>query len=209
MRSTATLAIAAARIRSLRPVVFVLVLISAGAGIGVQALREPVPLLLTSLLFMSAVAIAIAYANRPPLQGPLAGVEESAPLFGRERARANAIVPGAVVLLCASAQYVGTRALGHGTVPAILFLLSAIGGITALTIALSVPLRSRWNRALYAALAIGGALLSGGLAAFVLFATRSQAAATAAALAVALPVGFVALRQYGEALARYDPLPGA
>ncbi|MBV8727183.1 MAG: hypothetical protein JO233_05305, partial [Candidatus Eremiobacteraeota bacterium] len=38
--------------------------------------------------------------------------------------------------------------------------------------------------------------------------TQSDLAAVLAAIGVALMIGIVALRQYGEALARYDPLPG-
>lgn len=208
MRSAATLAIAVARTRSLWPAGLGLLAISAGAGAWLRALSAPAAWLLTSLLATSAIAIAIAYANsRSPQHNAFAAMDEAAPLFGRQRARANAIVPSALVLLSAGAQYAGAHITTPAAVPTIFFLLNAVGGVTALLIALSVPLRSRWNRALYAALSIGGALLCGGLGAAVFWTTRSQAAAAAVAVVVALCVGFVALRQYGEALARYDPLP--
>jgi len=205
--STATLAIAASRARALWLPACALVFLSVAAGAGSNILQTSSVRIVSNVVFTALVAIAVAYLNgRAMRNDPFAAVEEAAPLFGRQWARANAIFPTAVVLLCSAAQYAVPLWLrDHAALT--FFAINAIAALTALPIALSVPLRSQWNGVLYAALSIVGALFCTAFGAAMLQATRNGAIAVSASAGLALILVFLALRQYGEALARYDPVP--
>ncbi len=208
MRSAATFAIVASRGRLLWPAAALLIAISALAGAAIQAVSPITTRIAANALVTALVAIAVAYANGTATRtDPFATVEEAAPLFGRQRARANAIVPGAVVVLCAVAQYLGAMwrlSAGFTLTP---FIVDTAAALAALSIGLSVPVRSKWNRVLYALFALGAALLCAAFGSAVGNSTQSNLGAIAASSGVAAMIGFLALRQYGETLARYDPLP--
>ncbi len=232
----ATLAIVKSRLRTLWPAMAVLLVVSAVFGwfqqntltsFAVQnqiLLDEPTAWLFGPLFFTTAIAIAVAYANTRRSQNDLfAFCEESAPLFGRQRARASAIVPVAAVLGCCIAEYVGARLNPNYGTPPTFFVFDAIGAVTAMLIALSIPLRSRWNKALYVFLSFGVAILCGSIVVAAInytndwievlmgnayFRDFNDVWGAIAELAFATLVGFIAIRQYGESLARFDPLPG-
>ena len=119
--------------------------------------------------------------------------EQSAPLYGRELARATALVP-CIIVLCACALYWSVSAW-FAPPPAPLVLLSASAICAAALTALCGTLRKGAARLLYIGIACAPAVLA--------FALSQWALAGIGACAI---VGFVALRQYGEALARYDPV---
>lgn len=235
--AAATLAIAKSRLRTLWPVTIALLLSSATFGWFQQntlsafaatqhvLLAEPAAWLFGPLIFTTALAIAIAYANtRRSHCDIFAFCEESAPLFGRVRARASAIVPCILVLACCAAEYLGARVNPNYITPPTFFVFDAIGAVTAMLVALSIPLRSRWNKLLYALLAFGVSVLCGIIAIAAITYTNdwievmmgdayfrdfNDLWGAIAELAFATLIGFIAIRQYGEALARFDPVPGA
>ncbi|MDP9018994.1 MAG: hypothetical protein M3N19_11840 [Candidatus Eremiobacteraeota bacterium] len=231
----ATLAIVKSRFRTLWPIMFGLFLLSGAFGWFQQnslsqfahqnnvLLNEPEAWLFGPLIFTTAIAIAIAYANtRNSARDIFAFCEESAPLFGRHRARASALAPIFIVAICCLAEYIGARLNPNYVTPPTFFVFDAIGAITAMMIALSIPLRSGWNKVLYALLALSASLLCGFIvttavtytndAILVLmgdnyFGAFNDLWGGLAELGFAILLGFVALRQYGEALARFDALP--
>ena len=231
----ATLAIVGSRLRTLWPLAVLLVALSAGFGWFQQnsisqfvnqndvLLDEPTAWLFGPLFYTSALAIVIAYANtRRSKYDIFSFCEESAPLFGRQRARATAIVPLLIVFACCVAEYAGARVNPNYVTPPTFFVFDAVGAIVAMMIALSVPLRSKWNKGLYVFLAFGAAVLCGCIVVSTIlftndavqvlmgsdyFAQLNDVWGGLAEVAFAVLIGFIALRQYGEALARYDPLP--
>lgn len=234
--SQATLAIVKSRLRTLWPATVVLLIISAAFGwfqqntltsFGIEnhiLLDEPTAWLFGPLFFTTAIAIAVAYANTRRSQNDIfAFCEESAPLFGRQRARASAIVPVLIVFACCIAEYLGARLNPNYSTPPTFFVFDAIGALTAMLVALSIPLRTRWNRALYVFLAFGSSILCGIIVVAAISYTNdwievmmgnayfqdfNDLWGAIAELAFATLIGFVAIRQYGEVLARFDPLPG-
>ncbi|HTX58359.1 MAG TPA: hypothetical protein VMH02_01695 [Verrucomicrobiae bacterium] len=146
--------------------------------------------------FCGLCGIGLALAGGPGRRPHLDACERSAPLFGRQLARAKATVPcvaAAIALLCYE-----LGAAAGGVAPLWWSVVAALASVTATTlVALCATIRSGSSRALYLALA-------------------AMTTATAYALASSLPVAFelafcaaaafLALRQYGEALARYDPV---
>lgn len=130
----------------------------------------------------------------------------AAPLYGRELARAHAILPCAFALSFPFGMALGLSLDAFVTrtpsPPAALMLVAALAlgqPVTAL-IALSGSLRRGRDRALYIALAVAAG------AAIELAGAFGGAIAFAGDAVAALVIGFVALRAFGETLARYDPL---
>ena len=149
------------------------------------------------VMFCSFVGILMALAQSPGRYPHLDRCEQSAPLFGRELARAKALVPciGAALatLAYAAAAFVG------GAPNAPLTLVVALAAVIATTlIALSATLRLGSSRALYVLLAA--------LAGAIAYALAVVAHSLLAELGFCAVASFLALRQYGEALARYDPI---
>lgn len=173
------------------------------------------------LLLSSAACALLAYLQRfddAPAQfagclvfGTLAGVavallqrgggrfrelelcEQSAPLYGRELARATALVP-CIIVLCACALYWTVSA--WFAQPQAAFVAVSAGATAAATLtSLCATLRRGAARLLYVLIACALGIIA--------FALSNWAVADVAACAAA---GFIALRQYGEALARYDPV---
>ena len=235
MRGAATFAIVKSRFRTLWPVTLLLIVLSAAFGWFQQnslsqfanqstiSLDEPTAWLFGPLLYTTALAIALAYANtRRSSNDIFAFCEESAPLFGRQRARASALVPCIIVFACCIAEYVGARLNPNYITPPTFFAFDAVGAIAAMLVALSIPLRTKWNRALYVFLAFGAAIVCGIIVVAAVaytndwievfmgntyFSEFNDVWGAVAEAAFATLIGFIALRQYGEALARYDPLP--
>lgn len=149
------------------------------------------------LFLLSLLGIAMALAQSPGLYQYLDRCEQSAPLFGRELARAKALVPCAAAALAALAYACAQSLRDAPAVPPT--LLIAIAAVAAGTLtALSATIRRGAARVLYVTLA---AASSG--AAYVLVAVARSVPGELAFCAV---ISFFALRQYGEALARYDPI---
>ncbi len=184
-------AVLRARLYAQRRVVFYSCAAAFVAGL-VQPAGIAAPLFLCSLL-----GIALALAQSPGLHPHLDRCEQSAPLFGRELARAKALVP-CVAAALAALVYAGAQLL-RGAPDVSLNLPIALAAVIAATlIALSATIRRGLARALYVLLAAAAV----GAAYALAFETRSPLAE----IAFCAIVAFFALRQYGEALARYDPI---
>lgn len=150
------------------------------------------PLFLCSLL-----GITLALAQSPGLHPHLDSCEQSAPLFGRHLARAKALVPCVAAALAVAIYAVAEALRGTPGIP-ITFLI-ALGAVVAATLtALSATIRRGAPRVLYVALAAGVTVAS--------YALVAEAHSILAQLSLCAIVAFFALRQYGEALGRYDPI---
>ncbi len=119
--------------------------------------------------------------------------EQSAPLYGRELARATAMVP-CVIALAAVGAYWGISALFRQPNPQDV-AVAICGSLSATLVAMCAAVRSGLPRAVYIAICIALSACAFALAHF-----------PGAAVALCAAAGFIALRQYGEALARYSPL---
>ena len=154
-----------------------------------------------ALVALSGAVFAIAFASSP---GAVRSARSlflfSAPLYGRELARGLAIAPGLLAALFPLAAYAGWSLERQTHLSS--WLLPVMCALVASLIALSATLRETWRAALYRALALCAAA---GLAALSLL-SRDDAASHVAVALLALPLGFFALRAFGETLARYDPL---
>jgi hypothetical protein len=120
--------------------------------------------------------------------------EQSAPLYGRELARATALVP-CIVVTAALAGYWSVASVYARFDPVAVALTFAACWAATLA-AMSATVRAGLARVLYIALACG---ISG-------IAVELLRWPSTIALALCIVSGFIALRQYGEALARYDPV---
>jgi hypothetical protein len=150
-----------------------------------------------AVFFCSLLGIALALAQSPGLHPHLDRCEQGAPLFGRELARAKALVP-CVAAALSVAVFAGAQ-LVRGDSAAPLMFLIALGAVLSCTlVALSATIRAGAARGLYVLLAIGTSAM-----AYTLAVVERSVLAELAFCAI---VAFLALRQYGEALARYDPI---
>jgi hypothetical protein len=152
---------------------------------------------LAALVTCCLFGIVFALVQSPGRYPHLDVCEQSAPLFGRELARARALVPCVAatvttLLYCSAQSFKGA--------PLAPFVFVAVeGAVIATTLtALSATIRLGAARALYVLGACGVSAV-----AYVL---TFPLHAVLAALAFCAIVSFFALRQYGEALARFDPL---
>ncbi|HTV72135.1 MAG TPA: hypothetical protein VME66_00295 [Candidatus Acidoferrales bacterium] len=123
----------------------------------------------------------------------------AAPLYGRELARAEAIVPLLRTLAFTLALTTATTLRGHAPSPTAILVLILSGTVAALT-ALSGALRESWSEYLYMLLAISAGIvtaLASGIGGYgtVLIPT-----------AIAATIGYISLRAFAETLARYDPI---
>jgi hypothetical protein len=150
------------------------------------------------MLFCSTIGIAIALLQGPGRHPYLDTSEGSAPLFGRELARAKALAP-LISATIATFVYWVAQVAGGFAVPALFLALSLACVLAATLVALNATTRSGADRALYIALA--------GATVVIAFLIAKSGGATGAAteLLFCVLVGFIALRQYGESLARYEP----
>ena len=184
-------AVLRARLYAQRQVVFYSCAAAFVAGL-VQPAGFAAPLFLCSL-----IGIGLALAQSPGLHPHLDRCEQSAPLFGRELARAKAFVP-CVAAVLATLVYAGAQLLRGAPDVALTLLIALAAVVSATLIALSATIRRGTARALYVVLA---AAASG--TAYVL---ALEARSVLVEVAFCAIVAFFALRQYGEALARYDPI---
>jgi hypothetical protein len=185
----AFLAILRARLYAQRRIVFYSCAAAFVAGL-FQPAGFAAPLFLCSLL-----GIALALAQSPGLHGHLDRCEQSAPLYGRELARAKALVPCVAAAFALAAFALAEALRGATDLPST--MLVALAALIAATLtALSATIRRGTSRVLYVALAASACGAAYALAAHSLYAE----------LAFCAIVAFFALRQYGEALARYDPI---
>jgi hypothetical protein len=191
VRGKALLGVLRARLYAQRRIVFYSCAAALVAGF-VQPTGFVAPLFLCSVL-----GIAMALAQSPGIHPHLDRCEQNAPLFGRELARAKALVPCVAAALAALVYACAQAPRGASSVP--LELLVAIAAVIAATLtALSATIRRGGSRLLYVALAAATSCAA--------YAAVAVARSVIAELAFCAVVAFFALRQYGEALARYDPI---
>ena len=191
MTSRALLALVNARLRSERRAVAYLCAAALVAGfVQPHGLAAP-------LFFCSTLGIVAALLQTPGRQAHLDLCEEGAPLFGRERARAKALVPCIMAALATVTYFAASLASGLNEAPfAVVVALAAV--IAATLTALSATIRTGPSRSLYVAMAGAGSVAA--------YAVATYAKSIPGELALCALISFLALRQYGEALARYDPV---
>jgi len=159
------------------------------------------------MFFCSALGVALALAQGPGRNTYLDIAERSAPLFGRELARAKAIAPLIAATISALVYWFAQFLSGFAAPPT--FFVLALACVYATTlVALNATLRQGGPRALYLALCAATALGAYALAVYAdpKQTQRGDAIGVATELLFCAIVGFIALRQYGEALARWSPL---
>ena len=159
------------------------------------------------MFFCSTIGLAVALLQGPGRHPVLDASEQSAPLFGRELARAKALVPAVVTTIAAIAYWLAQFLSGFAAPPA--FFAMALACVLATSmVALNATLRENAARWLYVALACATAASAYTLAVYgdALFHQHGDAIGVGSELTFCAIVGFAALRQYGEALARYDPI---
>jgi len=124
----------------------------------------------------------------------------TAPLYGRQLARAHAVAPALGALSIPLGYACGTALRGHPIAPEAL-ATAILVALVATLVSLSSVFRDGARATLYVALAIA--------AGFTLIVPLWVHApyAFGAAVTLAIVEGFLALRAFGETLARYDPLP--
>lgn len=194
MRGGATLAIVTARLRKEAP----LILFGSAACALLAYLQrydDALAQFAGCLVFGSLIGITAGVLQRGAGRfRELELCEQSAPLYGRELARATALVPCFIVTAALIAYWIVATVYSHPSAVYAALSLPALNAV-ALT-ALGATVRSGAARMFYVAIACAVAVF-----AFVLASKWAPGCAFASALA-----GFIALRQYGEALARYDPV---
>lgn len=152
------------------------------------------------IFFCSLLGIIAALAQGPGRHPHLDLCEASAPFFGRELARAKAVVPCLVAVLATTA-YWGAQLLG-GAAARPEALVVALVAVTASTlVALGATIRAGWPQTLYLLLAAATSATA--------YAIGAYANSPTGELAFCALTSFLALRQYGEALARFDPVGAA
>ncbi len=157
------------------------------------------------VFFCSAVGIALALAQGPGRHPFLDVSERSAPLFGRELARAKALAAALCAALAALVYWFAQFLTGFAAPPT--FFVLALASVVASTlVALNATLRTRTQRLLYIALAFATSAIAYLLAVYAdaAFTHTGDAIGVATELIFCAIAGFIALRQYGEALARSD-----
>lgn len=194
-RSGATIAIVATRLSKERRVL--LVACAACALLAyLQRYDDDTVRLAGCLVFGSLAGITIALLQRGAGRfRELELCEQSAPLYGRELARATALVPFVIVSIALAAYWLVGAVYAHTGLAAL--AISAFGAVAATLVALCAGVRTGAARVLYIGMACAVPAIAFALAV-------SSPAATAPAICAL--IGFIALRQYGEALARYDPV---
>lgn len=191
MTARVAIAVLRARLYAQRRVVFYACVAAFVAGF-VQPDGLAAPLFLCALL-----GITTALAQSPGLHPHLDSCEQSAPLFGRHLARAKALVP-CVAAALAVALYAVAQTL-HGMPNVAITFATALAAVLAATLtALSATIRRGAPRVLYVAFAAAVAVAA--------YALVVEARSLLAELLICAIVAFLALRQYGEALGRYDPI---
>ncbi len=193
MTQQALRAIVGARLRAERRTLVFACASSAIVGyFATQSLAGP-------MFFCSTIGIAIALAQGPGRHAYLDTTERSAPLFGRELARAKALAPLISATIATLVYYLAQYASGI-TAPLASVMLTLACVLAGTLVALNATTRDGAGRAL--------ALLVAAATVVIAFALAKSGGTIGAAteLVFCAIVGFVALRQYGESLARYEPI---
>lgn len=191
MSARAFLAVLHARLHAQRRIVLYSCAAAFVAGL-FQPAGYAAPLFLCSLL-----GIALALAQSPGLHRYLDRCEQSAPLYGRELARAKALVPCLAAAFGVVAFALGGALRGSSGLP-LTMLVTLAALVPATLIALSATIRRGTSRVLYVALA--------GAACGIAYMLVTVANSVYAELGFCAIVAFLGVRQYGETLARYDPI---
>ncbi|HET6894868.1 MAG TPA: hypothetical protein VFH72_05740 [Candidatus Baltobacteraceae bacterium] len=148
------------------------------------------------LVFGTLVGVAVALLQRGAGRfRELELCEQSAPLYGRELARATALVPSIIVTLALAAYWLVSSIYVRPELSTI--AVTAFAVYAGTLVALCAGVRTGAPRIVYLIMACAVPAL-----AFAL----TFASAALLPLAMCALIGFIALRQYGEALARYDPI---
>lgn len=195
MRSEATLAIVRARLHAELPILAVAVA-ACGLLAYLQRYDESDVRFAGALVFLGLSGMVSALLMRASgRRRELEICEQSAPLYGRELARATALVPCIVVTAALAAYWLA----GTASTPLAFSLTSvcALCGYAVALTSLCASVRSGAARALYTVMACAIAVITFSLVQL----TPPYVPAVLCAM-----VAFVALRQYGEALARYNPV---
>jgi hypothetical protein len=167
------------------------------------------------MFFCSFIGILVALAQRGAgRMRQLELCEQSAPLFGRELARATALVP-CIAAAVAAFAYWGAQFVAGFAAPPTFFILAFAAVMATTLVALSATLRTGAARGLYVVLAAATAAVAYLLAVYAdtlgpvprAVGHYPNAIGVGTELLFCAMVGFLALRQYGETLARYDPIP--
>jgi hypothetical protein len=190
MRYHAVAAIVFARLRAER--VTIALCCAAAALAGYAQARGSI----AAIFVCAPIGMIVALLQGPGRHPHLDLCEQSAPLFGRELARAKAAA-AAIAAAWATLAYCAALAVGDVTQALDVFPVALAAAVASALVALSATLRSGSSRLLYVALAFATAA-----AAYVLL---TLAVSEWGELAFCALVSFFALRQYGEGLARYDP----
>jgi hypothetical protein len=154
---------------------------------------------LGAALFGSLAGIYFALAQRGGRMRELELCEQAAPMYAREVARAIALVPSLGVVIALAAYWIvagissGPRDLAGAPV-----LLSFACACAVSIVALCATVRTGLWQAVYI-------LLAGVVAAIIVLLEYPQLPAAFLFCGIA---GFIGLRQYGEALARWDAVIG-
>ena len=148
------------------------------------------------MFICSILGIALALTQGPGRAPFLDACERDAPLFGRELARAKAAATLLAATLAVACYWIAQNIAGHAIASSYFAMTGACVIATSL-IALNATLREGWARMLYIGMSLGFTGAAYWLAAY------NEIGAEYILCAVC---GFIALRQYGETLARYEPI---
>ena len=150
--------------------------------------------------FGSLAGVYLAIAQRGGRMRELDLCEQSAPLYARELARAGALVPCTGVTLATAAYWIVTAISSGPPRLALAPVILSIACANAVTVvAFSATVRTGFSQTLPIV-----------LAAAVAFAVVAiEFPQPPAALLLCAIAGFIGLRQYGEALAKWNPIPSA
>jgi predicted membrane protein len=155
---------------------------------------------LGAALFGSLAGIYLAVAQRGGRMRELELCEQSAPLYAREVARAIALVPSLGVVIALAGYWIVTGiSSGPRDLAAAPVLLSMACACAVSIVALGATVRAGVWQAAYI-------LLAGVVATIIVLLEYPQLPAAFLFCGIA---GFIGLRQYGEALARWDPAESA
>jgi hypothetical protein len=195
MRGAATIAIVTTRLSKERRVL--LLAASACALLAYLQRYDDEPARLAGcLVFGTLVGVVVALLQRGAGRfRELELCEQSAPLYGRELARATALVPSIIVTLALAAYWLVSSVYVRPEITTV--AVTAFAVYAGTLVALCAGVRTGAPRIVYLIMACAVPAL-----AFAL----TFASAALLPLAICALIGFIALRQYGEALARYDPL---
>jgi hypothetical protein len=212
-------AIVGSRLRAeRRSIVFACAMAAVAAFIqphGIAAITDPLAadvtirsVWLAGPMFVCAtIGIALAVLQGPGRHIYLDVSERSAPLFGRELARAKAVAP-LVASIVATFVYWCAQFLTGFAAPPTFFVLALASVIAGTLVALNATVRTGSARSAAIVLAAATVVSAYLLAIYIDPRTphRSDVIGVTAELVFCAVVSFVALRQYGEGLARSDPL---